>query len=251
MTKYLPLLLLVFVTASCVEEKEIFESAPLMDYVALSPGKFITYRLDSTVFERSGTVVAVHKYQVKHRVVQETAGENGARIFLVQRTINNENGTDSWINNGNYYVTVSDKKVEVTDNNLHIVVLQAPLSKGFNWKGNSRLALYPYTPLFDMAAGMEMNKWNFAYTGFGSETFAEQQYNDVWTIEQHNEILNIPPTPDTKIGTKEVSVEKYAKGIGLVYKDLQIYEYQGAGSSNNPDAHYTGFGITMWIVDHN
>lgn len=251
MRKYLYISILAFLVASCTEEKEVFKTDAITDYMPLSVGRSVTYRLDSTVFERSGTIVAVHKYQVKHSVVQETTTENGSKTYLVQRTLNNENATGNWINNGNYYIVLYDKKMEVINNNLRVVALQAPLSKDFSWKGNSQVSFDPYKPMFDMAAGREMNKWDFTYTNFGSETFGEQQYNDVWTVEQHNEILNIPPTPDTKIGTKEVSVEKYARGIGLVYKDFHIYEYQGAGSADNPEAHYTGFGITMWIVGHN
>ena len=35
---------------SCKEEKEELQTESIADYVALSPGKYITYHLDSTVF---------------------------------------------------------------------------------------------------------------------------------------------------------------------------------------------------------
>jgi hypothetical protein len=48
----------------------------------------------------------------------------------------------------------------------------------------------------------------------------------------------------------EKGKELYAKGIGLVYKNLEIYERQPP-NVDNPQQTYTGFGITMWMVEHN
>ena len=252
MVKYLYMLFLSVLLISCSDKKEIFETDSVSDYMPLSIGKTITYRLDSTVFTRGGTVTEVHKYQVRHTITSETTDNTGRKTFVVKRQLNNETATGSWVNNGSYFITPYDKKMEVVDNNLRIIVLQAPFRQGFTWKGNSQLPFAPYgPPLFEMTTGQQMDAWDFKYTGFGNESYEGQQYNDVWTVEQQNDIMGLPPTDDTKIGTKEVSIEKYAKGIGLVYKDFQLYEYQGAGGAGNPSAHYTGFGITMWMVGHN
>ncbi|HMR83339.1 MAG TPA: hypothetical protein PKE30_09410 [Niabella sp.] len=251
LVKYLYFLLLTVLLFSCAEKKEIFETESIADYVPLAIGKSITYRLDSTVFARSGTVIEVHKYQLKHTITGETTDNNGRKTFIIQRHLNNETASGSWAHNGTYFITPYDNKIEVLDNTMRVVTLQAPLKRDFTWKGNSQLPFAPYGPLFDMSTGYDMNTWSFVYSDFGNETLEGQTYNNVWTVEQHNETMNIPPTPETRIGTKEVSVEKYAKGIGLVYKDFHLYEYQGAGGSGNTSAHYTGFGITMWIVGHN
>lgn len=236
---------------SCGEKKAIFETEDIAMYCPIQIGKFITYRLDSTTFINSGTVIAVHKYQVKHSVIQKITDNTGRISYIVQRLINNENATGTWENNGTYTIIPDAHKMEIVDNNMRVVSLHAPLKEGFSWKGNSQLPFAPYQQLFDMSTGYDMNTWKFSYTNFGNEIIEGQSYQNVWTIEQNNQILNIPPTPETAIGSKEVSIEKYAKGIGLVYKDFQLYEYQGAGGSGNTSAHYTGFGITMWMIDHN
>ncbi len=250
LVKYLCFLFLPVLLFSCAEKKEIFETERVADYMPLVIGKSITYRLDSTIFAKSGTVIEVHKYQVKHTITGETTDNNGRKTFIIQRQLNNETASGNWVQNGTYFITPYDNKIEVVDNTMRVVTLQAPLKQDFSWKGNSQLPFAPYGPLFDMSTGYDMNTWSFVYSAFGNETLEGQTYNNVWTVEQHNETMNIPPTPETGIGTKEVSVEKYAKGIGLVYKDFQLYEYQGAGGSGNTSAHYTGFGITMWMVGH-
>jgi hypothetical protein len=42
-------------------------------------------------------------------------------------------------------------------------------------------------------------------------------------------------------------VERYAKGVGLVYKDVVLQEYQPATVSV-PTAYYTGFELKMSII---
>ncbi len=241
----------LFVISSCSEEKEDFATDKISDYVSLSAGKSITYRIDSTVFVKNGTVVETHKYRVKHTVLYETNDNEGNKTYIIQRLINNENGTGAWVQNGNYSVTPLKNQLIITNDNLRVVALQMPLSQGLSWSGNSSLPFNPYGSIYDMDTDDLMNRWSFSYTNYGNETYEGQQYSNVWTIMQNNELSNIPPVPENSYGYKAVSVEKYAKNIGLVYKDYHIYEHQpgNAGSGNQP--YYAGFGITMWMIEHN
>ncbi|WP_114789576.1 hypothetical protein U0035_08545 [Niabella yanshanensis] len=246
MFKHLYLLFLTAALFSCTNKKETLDVEPINDYVTLQVGKSITYRLDSTVFTFNGTRIETHKYQVRHTVLKEVT-DDGQKSFMIQRLLNNETATGSWVNNGTYLVTLHENKIEVITDNLRVIALQSPLRKGFSWKGNGQLPFAPYKQLFDFSLiGYDMNSWNFSYTDFGDETIEGQSYKSVWTVAQNNEVLNMPPTANTEFATKEVSIEKYAKGIGLVYKDYQMYEYQKGTS-----AFYMGFGITMWMISHN
>ncbi len=235
---------------SCNDKKEIFETEKVTDYLPLQVGKYITYRLDSTVFTASGTRKEVHHYQVKHAVENEMLDDAGNKTYLIQRTINNETASGAWMNNGAYYITPGEKTIDVIDNNLRVTVLQAPLRNDFNWNGNSRLPFNVYEQLFDFSiAGRETNKWNFRYEGMDRFSYGGREYPNVWTVAQHSDSLNIPPTSHSIIGYKEVSTEKYAKGIGMVFKDFQLYEYEVGNDSAIPQ--YKGFGITQWMIDHN
>ncbi|GAB3009087.1 hypothetical protein GCM10027051_07310 [Niabella terrae] len=241
--------------AACSNRTEKFESAALTDYLPLSVGRSYTYRLDSLVFTRSGTVPELHRYQLRHRISGQAIDNLGRHTFIIQRLINNENGSGDWQARGSFYITPQEQQMEVITDNMRVIALTLPFRQGFTWKGNSYLIRpgensnsSPYSDIYDMFVDDEMYAWDFSYSGFGSETIEGQQYDDVWTIQQSNDSLNIPPTPETAIGYKAVSTEKYARGIGLVYKDLQLYDYQGPGSVDNPSAHYTGFGIRMWLI---
>jgi hypothetical protein len=253
MSKVRLIILLIFSSLffSCENSKEVFISDSISDYISLQQGKYITYRIDSLVFTQNGSNIEVHKYQVKHTVQGETTDNLGRKAFIINRLIRNEAGTSSWTENGNYLVIPLSDRIEIIENNLRTVPLRIPFTSGFSWKGNSYLPFAPYKPMFGMeGAGNDMNKWDFVYTYHGDTTVQNQSYKNVWTVTQSNTTLNIPPTSGTQYGYKEVAREQYAKNIGLVYRDFQLYDYQGPNADNRTPAYY-GFGITMWMIDHN
>jgi hypothetical protein len=84
----------------------------------------------------------------------------------------------------------------------------------------------------------------------GDTSLAGRSFKDVWTVVQSSKVQNIPPVPDNSFGEIEVSSEKYARNIGLIYKNFQLYEHQPK-SADYPQPYYTGLGITMWLVDNN
>jgi hypothetical protein len=72
----------------------------------------------------------------------------------------------------------------------------------------------------------------------------------VVTVEQIDEAFNVPITNPGFYASRSRAVDRYAKGIGLVYKELELWEHQpNTGGAGGP--YKTGFGITMWMIDHN
>ena len=76
--------LILFTFISC-EKTETFETAAITDYMPTTIGKYITYRLDSTVFTNIGRNIEVHKYQVKHVVDAQVPDNLGRPSFRVLR----------------------------------------------------------------------------------------------------------------------------------------------------------------------
>ena len=57
-----------------------------------------------------------------------------------------------------------------------------------------------------------------------------------------------PQNPSTFYAERTYAVEKYGKGIGLIYKEFLHWEFQGSQSSSPG---FIGFGIKLTIIDHN
>ena len=75
------------------------------------------------------------------------------------------------------------------------------------------------------------NEWTFGYV---NDDFIREDFL----------ITDLPP------GSRDYAVEKYAKGIGMVYQEWIMWEFiQISGTPN--DGNYYGFGVKRTMIDHN
>lgn len=236
---------------SC-NEKEEFDSAPLTDYVPVQSGKYIIYRLDSVVYTDFGTTTEIHKYQAKHEVDSEFTDLMGQQTFRIFRYLRDSAGVGAWQPNGTYTITLTTDQVEVEEDNLRFIKLHRPMRAGFTWKGNRYLPYNPYDTLgFKFSNDDDMQSWDFYYQGPDpSFTYRGNTYADIFTVEEVDESFNAPVTIPTSYGSMNRGVEKYAKGIGLVYREYEMWEYQpNPGGARGP--YRIGWGLRMWMIDHN
>ncbi|MBK7559996.1 MAG: hypothetical protein IPI68_00365 [Chitinophagaceae bacterium] len=331
----LSLMAIVVCTLFSCNEKEEFATEKLSDYIPLNTGKYITYRIDSTVYTAFGTITEVHSFQVKHVIDALITDNNGRPAYRVYRYLRDTAGLQSWQPSGSYYITPLPDQVEVTEDNLRFIKLHLPIRNGFSWKGNKFLPNDPYGPAgYSFSNDNFMEFWDFTYDNFSpSFSYRGNNFSNVYSVAQADEKdlvdtfrvsatnqvqipankiagwiagnstglitvnadapsngfemriynssnnslkLNGITTPsgysrnyrynngqwglgnngkdtlytDTPPGFKNYALEKYAKNIGLVYKQYELWEYQ-PNIGNPSGAYKIGFGITMWMIDHN
>jgi hypothetical protein len=241
---------MAFAIFSC-NEKEELDLESLSDYIPTVTGKYITYRLDSMVFTGFGRTTEIHKYQVKYVIDSQLTDIEGRKFYRVYRYISDSTGTQPWVPmTGTYTITPLIDQVEVTENNLRVIKLHLPIKNGNSWKGNKYLPFNPYN-LFNFSNDDFMVDWDFFIDGPSSSfSYQGRNYSDVYTVEEADEIINVPIIDPTAYAAKTRAVERYSKNIGLVYRELELWEYQpNPGGAGGP--YKTGFGIKMWMVDHN
>jgi hypothetical protein len=242
---------------SCSNKTEQFETELLTDYTQFAVGKYITYRVDSLVFPNFGRAEAIHKYQVKHVIdaqITDNLGRPSYRVFrFIRDSVDLTSWTDAqaWVPNGSYQITLLPDQLEVIEDNLRFIKLHLPMKEGSTWKGNKYLGNNAYNSLYEFSNDDLMGKWDFYFDNFSSSfNYRDQLYNDVWTIEGADEIYNYPITDPTAYAARTRVVEKYAKNTGLVYREYEMWEYQ-PNTTGTGGPFKTGFGVTMWMVDHN
>lgn len=236
---------------SCNKKEDYITDKPT-DYLQLTPGKYITYRIDSMVFTNFGRNTEIHKYQVKHVIdalITDNIGRPSYRVFVY---IRDSAGLQAWQPSGNtYFITPVDNQVEVIENNLRFIKLHGPVKDGYSWKGNKYLPSTvggPYNDLFSFNNDDNMLDWDFYYDGSpASFSYGGFSYQNVQSVEEANESTNVPITFPDAYAYRSRAVEKYSKNIGLVYREYELWDYQ----TNSPPPYKTGFGITMWMIDHN
>jgi hypothetical protein len=239
---------------SCSDKKETFATEPLTDYLPLEPGKYITYRVDSLIFTDFGHKIDTHRYQIKHVVDAEITDNLGRPSFRVFTYIRDSAGIGDWQNNSTYMITPLRDRIEVIEDNLRFIKMHAPLRDGYSWRGNSYLHSDAYKPLgYEFSNDYSLKAWEYYYDFSSTNfTYRDQTYTDLYCIQQNdlqdNDVL---PVYDTAAiyASASIGEEKYAKNIGLAFRKYILWEYQR--NLSNTDPKYTGFGITMWMVDHN
>jgi hypothetical protein len=68
-------------------------------------------------------------------------------------------------------------------------------------------------------------------------------------VVQAADSSNVPIEFPDGLAYKNYWVEQYAKNIGLIYKEVSMWEYQPPNSGN--PGFISGFGIKLTIIDHN
>jgi hypothetical protein len=250
----------IVVFSSCNKTTESISTLSIDEMLPLSVGKSITYRVDSTLFVNGGKTEVTRRYQMKH-VVEWTTTDNlnrpSWRINLYQ---NDSLASGPWVPAGFYLVTPLAKSSEVIENNLRVIKVQLPVREGFSWRGNSYLPDRPYSDIYSITIDENMYLWDFTYESVNqTEQIGSMSVPDVTTISHVDESFNFPIIADTVFATREYSREKYAKNIGLVYREHVIWEnqprQQAIGIPPNVVTTYDpvriGFGVKMWMISKN
>ena len=236
---------------SCTKKTDTLTTDALSDYIPLTPGSYITYRVDSLVFTNFGRNEETHKYQIKHVIDSQIADNMDRPSYRVYRYIRDSAGTESWQPAGSYFITPLAEQVELIEDNLRFIKLHLPITDGFSWKGNSYLPQDPYGSQYNFSNDDNMPDWDFRIDGELSQfSFDGNDYPNTLSIEEDDESYNYPIVDPTSYASRTRAVEKYSKGVGLVYRDYQLWEYQ-PNTTGTGGPYKTGFGITMWMIDHN
>nr|WP_294908069.1 hypothetical protein [uncultured Lacibacter sp.] len=246
---------LLLLLNSC-KRTETLETLTIDELVPLTVGKYITYRLDSLVFTNAGKAEEIHRYQVKHVVDRESTDNLGRPAWVIATYLNDSVASGQWVQNGTYTITKVDKRLEVNEHNLRMIKLNLPVREGFVWRGNTHLPDHPYSPEFPLGIDESMDLWEYRYENINaSETIGTTQLTDVTTVFHIDESENVPMKTDTSFASRELSVEKYAKNIGLVFREFQLWENQPrkttSGQTSSYDPVRIGFGVKMWMIAKN
>lgn len=252
----LTLLAVLLFFAACDASKEDFTGSPASDYAPVQAGKYFIYQLDSLVFTQQGRTQEIHKYQEKHLVDALVTDNLGRPSLRMYRYLRDSAGTQQWLPAGTYFITPTREALEVIEANRRIVRLGGPVIPGTSWKGGRFLTYMalgntndPYSPEFNFGNDDNMFDWNFEVESTGeTETIAGRTYDQVATVVAVDESVNVPITDPSVYASRSLSVDKFAKNIGLIYQELILWEYQ---PNPNGQPYRIGFGVTRRLIEHN
>jgi hypothetical protein len=235
----------------CDKKDDSYSADAVTDYMNLETGKYVIYRLDSTTFINFGQKDTTVSYQAKDVVegpATDNLGRAGWRIVRYLRPLTSTSESD-WQVNITYHVIPSQANIELNEGNFRYIKLVSPLSNGRTWRGNGYLPNNPYKDLYEFSNDEDMEDWEFTYQDAGQPaTFNNKDYDSTITVVQIADSTNLPITAGIP-ASKTLWVEQYAKNVGLVYKEVEMWEYQP--QAGQVHSYRQGFGLKMTIIDHN
>ena len=237
------IIFVAFLCASCKKSTEELNTPPISDYFPLESGKYITYQIDSLIYINFGTQEVTHTYQVKYvtdSLITDNLGRPAYRIFRFLRP----DGSSPWQADATFNAANTGTSLEFTENNMRFIKLKQPIRNDFSWKGNSYIDTYSFGSDVRYLDG-----WDYLYQNVGEpDVVGTYNLDNTITVNQRDEIIGNPDDP-ASYSEINYGLEKYALGIGMVYKKFLHNEYQPPTTTQG--GYFVGFGVTLTMIDHN
>jgi hypothetical protein len=246
------IVLFALLVICCKKQEANVSTAQLSEYMPLQPGKYIRYRLDSMRFIDFGQRDTTISYDAKDVVEGEVTDNLGRPTFRVVRYLRDLSSTDEEDYQASlvYFVTPTRESIELQENNLKFIKLRLPVTENFTWHGNSYLPATPYFQIYQFSNDEDIADWDYTYMNVNQPfSVNDITYDSAVSVLQVADSSNVPIEFPEGLAYRNYWIETYAKNIGLVYKEVVMWEYQPPNSGN--PGYKSGFGLRMSIVDHN
>ncbi len=238
--KFAPLFFLAIMLFffSCKKEKANYGSDFTRGYYPLKIGRYITYEMDSTLWDDFLKVKTVKKYQVRY-IVADTFRDNSKRLSYRIDVLKRTSETLPWIKHRVYYATPTDTHMEYVEENLRFIKIIFPLSNNITWDGNSMISSTDQDYTY-------FQGWVYSYSNLGlGFNNGKAFFDNTVMISQADETLNDPELHPDTYAYRTFGREVYAFDIGMVYREMTHWTYQ-------PTIGYrSGYSVVLRAVDHN
>ena len=231
----------VLLISGCKKESEgTPATANMEEYYPLQIGKYITYKLDSTVYINLNTQKVVHSYVVRDYVDSKFQDNTGQDVYRIRRMMRDQLDTTMWKDNATFLVTQNKKSTDFTENNLRYIKLINPVKEFATWQGNNYIDVKD-----DFLSFYE--GWEYFYEKVGEPfTAGTQTFDETITVNQVDNVDNDPGNPNLRYEITRAS-EVYARGVGLIYKDFFHELWQPILKAYEPNS----YGVKLTILNHN
>lgn len=243
--RLLPLAMVLLAFNSCEDKTETLDTATISDYSPLVVGKYIIYNLDSTVYRNFGTSLEVRSYQVKHLVDAQITDNLGRPSFRIIRYIRYD-AAHPWVGDATFLATNTGNGLEFVENNMRYIKLRTPFRDSYSWKGNTHIDTYSLNSDFQY-----MDDWDYTYDSVNAPIkLGNINLENTIKVDQIDEVAGSPGNPAAYYQIN-YSTEKYAKGIGLVYREFFHTVHQPPTPGNGGYFEEGSYGVKLTMIDHN
>jgi len=237
-----PVLLVLFTVisfSSCYKEDTVIPYLGY-DYFPNEIGRYVVYQVDSTWQDDAVGAAAFAEAHYQLRDVNESyfTDEEGRQAIRVERYWLKQNQTE-WLIKDVWHRVRTSEIAEQNEENVVFVKHNFPIEDGKVWDGNSKTTLQSIQEFYHQTTVPEV--WQYEYTNVNEPyTVNGLTFDSTVTVIQ----MDRPALFGLNIIAKEV----YAKNVGLIHKQMDVFDVQQ--SSSNPNGRDTlGFHFEMRVIE--
>ncbi len=231
---------------SCSTKNETLSLPTIADYAPMAIGKTFLYRMDSVKTAAFGVKLDTVYYLAKDTVESKFMDITGRESYRIFRYVRDTMNLQPWRYAATYTVTYnSDNQwMEYIDNNLRFMKLRLPIKEGGLWQGNSFIDTRSASSLVKYLDG-----WNYEFQNVESPyTVRKGRFENTVTVFQQDETIPPGPFNPAFYQQRNYSIEVYAKGVGLIYKQFLHWTWQ----TTPPPSKFEddSYGIRLNLLDY-
>jgi hypothetical protein len=198
------LALVIFATFAC---KKKVEDPPDLgyDYAPNTIGKYVVYDVDSVVYDDFKNDTAYYKYRIKEKLEEvyiDNEGRNAIKLVRYIKQFSDSVSYDNmtWLVKDVWNYTKTATTLEVVEEDVRFTKLIFPVKEESTWNGN---------------ANNTIGDWEYKYTYIDkNEMINGTTFENVLMVTQKDD-------KNKNAIHREYYVEKFAKGVGLVYREIK------------------------------
>lgn len=243
---YLIMLLMISLLWGCARSEDLPVAGTIPQYMPLEAGRSIQYRLDSTIYPSQGTAIKVRSYIVRDRVEGPILDQQGRSAWRIVRSFRHPADTTQWTDQEQFVAIPAGNTLEWLEDNTRIIRLVDPIREGYSWAGNR------YINTTSDPARQYLEGWRFTYLDAGKPWRANDRlYPETLTVLQQDDRIG-NPADRSRYSSIDRSMEVYAKGLGLVHREVRHEVWQPANAASATGYYEPGsFALTLTYLSRN
>ncbi len=191
-------------------------------YFPMDTGHWVIYSVDSIVVSSNLQYADTFHYRLKEYIPSSFIDNSGNLTQRIERYIWDDS-LYIWNIENVWTANLHANDAEKVEDNIRYIKLSFPVSSSATWNGNALNSFYP--------------EWDYSYTSIDQPaTIGNLSFDSTLTVLQID---------NSNLVYKHYGVERYAKGVGMIYKEFKI------DSTNSANGTYWGFDLKMTIEAYN
>jgi|GEM_PF-1113564 len=211
-----------FCLFSCTKSTNDSYSFYANNYFPLKIGASLIYTLDTIQFDPGTGVVKIDTFKwYAQEIVRDTFMDAQKNVnYLIDRYEHSRNANDTaWIYRRTFVETITSQNTQRLEGTFRYIKLPSAFSLNQQWDGNAYLDAYSAISVANNTVLPFIQSWKSTIIGVNSsETVNGKNFADITIVEAKS---------DPNILTeRRYQIEKYANGIGLISRQLEILDTQ-------------------------